>query len=468
MATNNNSPEKLETATKKRNIFVDVLAILFGISSWIGVTSTFIQLPLLVEKAPEGWSLASYISITVQSANIGSFAYVLYQKYSKRKIDDGYLIYITLLIGCIAAISMSFCYADTVEIGEKRHSIALLVFSLMFALVGCLSSVLFMPYMGRFRECYLVTYMFGMGLNGFLSSIVALIQGVGGPGECVNGYPTQPVPLFGTDLYFLIVFGVNVLSTIAFILLNNLSICKLEYAVGTIACGNDYHYDESEKNCNDGHPIPDDVRNLSTFNYIYLTLAVVGLSGLGNGLFPGLMTYSCLPYGRATYHYAVTLIAIANPLAGFICMLVPHTSIRAVRLLSIVGLMLAINIFWIALQSPFPIFRHSIFGSIQIVSLRFCFVRCSFYLKDDRYTFDRFHFICPTIYIGCIMGNIPLHNKLHENLNCLHISISRGPFAGLGRYSESNKCSNWFNNQFLFNQLYGNICFIQWLLVITN
>lgn len=369
MATNNNSPAKIETTIKKRNVFVDALAILFGISSWIGVTSTFIELPLLVEKAPEGWSLASYISITVQSANIGSFAYVIYQKYSKRKIDDGHLIYITLLIGCIAAISMSFCYEDTVQIGENRHSVALLVFTLMFALVGCLSSVLFMPYMGRFRECYLITYMFGMGLNGFLSSIVALIQGVGGAGDCLNGVPTYPVPLFGTDLYFLIVFGVILLGTVAFILLNNLSICKNEYTNGTIGCGNDYHYDESEKNGDDGNQIPDDVRNLSTFNYIYLTLAVVGLSGLGNGIFPGLMIYSCLPYGRVTYHYALTLSAIATPLAGFICMLVPHTSIRAVRVLSIIGLLLATNIFWIALQSPFPIFRHSIFGSIQIVSL---------------------------------------------------------------------------------------------------
>lgn len=133
-----------------RNIFVDALAILFGISSWIGVTSIFLQLPLIVSTAPEGWSLPSYIAITVQMGNIGSFAYVLYQKYSPKKIDDGLLIYIALLIGCVAAICMAFFYQVTFAIdGNTQYSVALLMFTLLFALVGCVSSVLFMPYMGE-------------------------------------------------------------------------------------------------------------------------------------------------------------------------------------------------------------------------------------------------------------------------------------------------------------------------------
>lgn len=371
-------PQPHERALKKRNIFVDALAILFGISSWIGVTSTFIQLPLIYSTAPEQWSIGSYIAITVQSANIFSFAYVLYQKYSKKKIDDGYLIYLTLFIGCIAAICMAFFYQHTIEINGSRHSVALLVFSLMFALVGCLSSVLFMPYMGRFRECYLVSYMLGMGLNGFLSSIMGLIQGIGEyeciPNDSANGTGPEFIkhfvpPLFGTELYFLIVFAIMVLSTIAFVLLNNLSICKEEYAAGTVSEGNDYHYDKREKNGDDDdQPIPDEVRHLSMFNYLFLMLAVVGLSGLGNGVFPGLMSYSCLPYGDATYHFAVKLAAIANPMAGFIAMFVPHTSIRVIRVLSIIGSILAAEIFWIALQSPNPILQGTIFGTIQIVS----------------------------------------------------------------------------------------------------
>lgn len=372
----NHESHNVGRSPARRNLFVDLLAILFGISSWIGVTSSFLQLPIIVATAPEGWDLPSYIAVTVQTANIGSFAYVIYQKFSRKKMNDGYLIYLTLTIGCLAAICMAFFYQHTIEVNGTQHSVALLVFVFMFALVGCLSSVLFMPYMGRFRECYLVTYMCGMGLNGFLSSVMALIQGVGDQQECSRDNSTgggesswqQAPPLFGTKEYFLIVFAILVLSTIAFILLNNLKICKKEYASGTVANGNEYHYDEKEKSEEEYRKIPQDVRHLSTFNWIFLMAAVVELSGLGNGILPGLMTYSCLPYGSVAYHYAVTLAAIANPLAGFVAMCVPHISIRVIRILSTIGLALAAYIYYVALQSPHPPFMDSIFGSIFIVS----------------------------------------------------------------------------------------------------
>lgn len=378
---------------RKRNLFVDVLAILFGIGSWIGVTSTYIQLPLIVASAPEGWTLPSYIVLTIQCANIGSFAYVLYQKYSPKKVDDGFLIYIMMLIGCAAAICMAFFYHRTIDINGSRYSVALLVFTLMFALVGCMSSVLFMPYMGRFRECYLVSYMLGMGLNGFLSSVLSLIQGVGGPPECIPTNSTDgpeftkyvPPPLFGIQLYFVFVFVIYVLSTIGFILLNNLGMCKKEYAMGTIGDGNEYYYDQKENTDDRNQKIPHDVLHLSTFNYVYLMAAVVGLSALGNGVFPGLMTYSCLPYGFVTYHFAVTLAAIANPCAGFIAMFVPHLSIRVVRLLSIIATIFAVYIFYIAVQSPTPPLKDSIIGIVLIVSIWFSWLGLHFHQSPNSH-----------------------------------------------------------------------------------
>lgn len=363
---------------KKRNIFVDALTILFGISSWIGVTSAYLQLPLIVSTAPEGWSLPSYMVITIQSANIISFAYVLYQKYSPKKIDDGLLIYITLFIGCVAAICMALFYEETTDIDGTKHSVALLTFCFMFAVVGCLSSVLFMPYMGRFRECYLVSYMLGMCLNGFISSIMALIQGVGGPPECIPNNSTDgpefvkyiSPPLFGIELYFIIVFVILVVCTIAFILLNNLSVCKNEYAAGTIETGNKYHYDKKDDESQEhDENVPENVLNLSVFNYVFLMAAVVGLSGLGNGILPGLMSYSCLPYGNVTYHLAVTLAAIAQPCSGLVAMFLPHTSIRVIRFLSFIGTILAVYIFYIATQSPSPPLQHSVIGYIIIVSI---------------------------------------------------------------------------------------------------
>lgn len=79
-------------------------------------------------------------------------------------------------MACIAAICMAFFYQTTAVIGGQQHSVALLGISFFLALIGWTSSVLFMPYMGRFREIYLVTYMVGEGLSGFYTSILSLIQ----------------------------------------------------------------------------------------------------------------------------------------------------------------------------------------------------------------------------------------------------------------------------------------------------
>ena len=49
-----------------RVILVDLLAILFGISSWISINGLWVELPMLVSHLPEQWTLPSYLSIIVQ------------------------------------------------------------------------------------------------------------------------------------------------------------------------------------------------------------------------------------------------------------------------------------------------------------------------------------------------------------------------------------------------------------------
>lgn len=202
-----------------RNVRVDLLAVLFGIGSWICVNSMFIQLPLIVSKdPPEGWSLPSYLSIIIQLGNIGPLCYTLFQKYSPRKLQDSYVIYVIYVIGCTASILMAFVYEKTAMVGGESRSVALMALGFCFAIVGCTSSVLFMPYMGRFREIYLITYLIGEGLSGLLASIMALIQGIGAP-ECILVNPateeyikhTSP-PRFETREFFIFVFAVMIVS----------------------------------------------------------------------------------------------------------------------------------------------------------------------------------------------------------------------------------------------------------------
>lgn len=47
-------------------LFVYVLVALFGSSSWLSTNSIWMELSLLTQKLPEGWSLPSYLSAVVQ------------------------------------------------------------------------------------------------------------------------------------------------------------------------------------------------------------------------------------------------------------------------------------------------------------------------------------------------------------------------------------------------------------------
>lgn len=50
---------------------VDMLSVMFGVGAWISINGLWVELPLLVQALPEGWSLPSFMSIIIQIANIG-------------------------------------------------------------------------------------------------------------------------------------------------------------------------------------------------------------------------------------------------------------------------------------------------------------------------------------------------------------------------------------------------------------
>ena len=63
-----------------------------------------------------------------------------------------------------------------VQIGGAERSTMLFVFVFLLSLVDCTSSVLFLPYMGLYRDVYLNSYLVGEGMSGFIPSIAALAQ----------------------------------------------------------------------------------------------------------------------------------------------------------------------------------------------------------------------------------------------------------------------------------------------------
>lgn len=364
---------KVRAVFAHRNALVDILAIFFGVGTWIGINSTYVQLPLLVNATPEGWNLASYIVIIIQVANIGPVLYASIQKFFP--IKDNFIIYSLLAIGVAAGFCMAFLHPMTAWIFGQERSLAIFINVFFFALVGCTSSVLFMPYFGRFRDIYLITYLIGEGLSGFLPAILALIQGVGGNDQCIviDGEIQRitPSPRFGTQTFFLVISSLFVASFVAFMLLDQLKSVRKEYAASvTIGHGNTYQYDSNQATENDSDQLPpkEGGKKLSDKNYRALLVLLGVVCMFSNAIFPSIMSFGTLPYGNVAYHLAVTLSSIANPVACFIAVFVTSTSIRNIIALCLVSIPFAMYSMVTAVMSPSPPLMGNVSGEILVVS----------------------------------------------------------------------------------------------------
>ncbi|XP_055376492.1 solute carrier family 52, riboflavin transporter, member 3-like isoform X2 [Condylostylus longicornis] len=384
---------------ENQNFIVNILSIFFGIAAWLGVNSIFVQLPLIVETAPEGWNLPSYIVVIVQLGNIGPIIYTLLNKIYPHKIKDAYMIYVVLIIGSISILLTAFLYNKTVNINEVEYSLALLILVFFLALNACTSSVLFMPYMGRFRAVYLIMYLIGEGLSGFLLSIVALIQGIGGNSKCIEVNTTNgatiyekytPPPLFATSDFFIFVFSLMLCCSIGFTLLDNLSICKKEYAAVKINHGNHYEYDTSdilEENVKKSKSNENIVTSTNTkinitskqHKLLLLILAIVCM--FGNGIIPSVQSYSCLPYGNIIYHLTVVFTYIASPLSCFLAIFLKHTSVKLILTLSGIVTIVASYCLITAILSPKPPLFETLGGGIIIIVAWTSFVGVVSYIK---------------------------------------------------------------------------------------
>ncbi|XP_055923806.1 solute carrier family 52, riboflavin transporter, member 3-B isoform X2 [Eupeodes corollae] len=360
---------KYRDIIKNRSLIVDLLAIFFGIGTWLCVNGTFLQLPLLVKTAPEYWSLPSYLSVVVQIGNLGPIIYTVLQSISRNKINESIVIYQLLATGTISTILAAFFYDRTATILDKEYSVALYIFTFCFALTGCTSSVLFMPYMGRFKEIYLITYFVGEGLSGLLPSVVALIQGVGGSTQCIFNQTESvwekytPPPLFGTKDFFIISFALMLCSCIGFLLLDRLKLAKKQYANVTVTTGNAYTYEKDERNAGAVEELP----QISSTQYNWMLILMTLIGFFANGMFNSIQSYSTMPYGNQAYHLAATLSVIANPVACFLAVFLPHTSLKSILSLLSIAALCTIYVFVTAVMSPSPFLMGSTWGSVLVI-----------------------------------------------------------------------------------------------------
>lgn len=206
-----------------------ICIVLFGSTSWLSTNSVWLELPLLTEKLPEGWSLPSYLTVVVQIASIGPLIYSIIRKLSKVSIPIPAMILTLLIFCCLCTVLMALFWSQTIFLFGQERSVVLMILLFGMALVNATSNVLFMPYMATFQDSYLTAYFVGMGLSALFPSIVSILQGSGNNCVVVNGtsIQTSGILQFGVKEFNFIMLSWMLLATVAFVCLIFLKNAKI-------------------------------------------------------------------------------------------------------------------------------------------------------------------------------------------------------------------------------------------------
>ncbi|KAE8600039.1 hypothetical protein XENTR_v10017445 [Xenopus tropicalis] len=373
-------------------LVVHLLCCLLGLGSWVAINGVWVELPLIVPHAPEGWELPSYLTLLIQFANIGPLAVTLTHKFQPKRLNEGLVIYLLLVVGALTCLLLTFLWNETSWIGGSRRSTALLALIFCLALVDCTSSVTFLPYMSRLRPVYLTTYFVGEGLSGLMPALIALGQGVGMV-HCVSENATQAngtqmnvtlstqyqqanFPVWG---FFLFLTGMMATSLLSFIMLNRMpnETCQIqdrermeEAAVDSGGVEQSPMMGEPVARAKEGTGSQKGKTTYTWVQGLFIFLVLGWVNALTNAVLPAVQTYSCMPYGGQIYHLAATLAAMANPLACGIAMYLPDRSLLSMGILTVTGTGIGCYIMGMAVLSPCPLLLYSSAGGAIIVSIQ--------------------------------------------------------------------------------------------------
>lgn len=409
---------------------VFMAVVLFSMSTWISITSIFVEMPLLVDFLPEAWSLPSYLVIIIQCSNIGPVIYAIVQKMKfggdkKRFVPlaipwfrdiEVVSVFVIMSVCVVSTLMLSLFWVVTVQLGDTLHSIPLFVLVSICALVSCTSSVVFLPYMARFKTCYISAFYIGNGLCGMVPGMLGLVQGIGQEPDCIfhndttlNGTTNvssvalevkYKQPLFSVSVFFSLITVLIIFCIVAFCFLNFASLCRDEMVAshenGKTEDVTSEKVEHTATNKMSAVPFlaessgsPEKTAEteilpisntrgeskrsksfLKRHGKLFLLLTYVGiLNGFTNSLIPASLSYTCLPYGRITYTLSVRLSSVAVPVASLSTLFFPETSLILIHSLMLIAFTIAVFLLVLAGHSPELLFEDFLTGQILIVSV---------------------------------------------------------------------------------------------------
>ncbi|KAI6230973.1 Riboflavin transporter [Aphelenchoides besseyi] len=416
------------------NPLVYVLVMVFGSSSWLSTNSVWLELSLLTQKLPEGWSLPSYLALIVQIACVGPLIYSVLLKGANITISAPPVIFVLLAVCTASEFLLAFFWDRTSVVFGENRSVTLMLFLFIMALVNSTSNVLFMPYMGAFHPSYLTAYFVGMGFSSLIPSIVSLAQGTS-EYECMesNGtfFPKYSPARFHVREYTMVMGVWMVIALLAFTILHffheNLSRRSQSSNEPSSEMESSPLKGEraQEQPTTTEQTVIEEEDRSGTKRYVILIACLALICAEMNAVVPSIQSYATMSYSMLAYHMALTLSNLAHPLASFLPMWVQPKGVRTLVCLTAFSTIVCAMIVVLALQSPTPFLHGSIFGSTftVVVSIITAFMHAylravlTAVLRDDAPHNESRLFWCGVyMQVGSFLGSVimfPLVNVAH-------------------------------------------------------
>lgn len=225
-----NPPSSVEMHSTSSNRFhlkaiVYVLVTIFGLGTWTNLAGIWIELPIVVSILPESWQLPAKLILIIQSANIVPIFIVTISLIFKLNTAsfEVPVNFILLLLSIAFAIAFAYLWDKTAYLFDIEQSIYLMILCFFTAIVDCMSSTTFIPFLYRYEPVYLNAYFLGEALTALLPALVGIFQGIG-TSDCVlndnqtNGtwIEVQHEARFSVRTYFLLLSSLPFAALLAF------------------------------------------------------------------------------------------------------------------------------------------------------------------------------------------------------------------------------------------------------------
>ncbi|CAF0855762.1 unnamed protein product [Rotaria sordida] len=396
------------------------LITIFALSTWLDVNGVWVELPLIVNQAPEGWALPSYLTLAIAISNIGPLIIILLKVFFKERLNERIFIYIEIIVGIISCILMAQYWNKTHYFAGQQRSVIFIVLVFLLGTLDTTSTVTYADYMKRYNSKLLNALYFGESLTSLVPSLLASIQGVGGEPICRENstYPEYSSPRFSVQIYFWIFVGIIFLSLCAFLILEYSTITKSHrvafvYQRPRISSSYELSIQLEPKSITLTEP------SSMTKNGYYSLLIIAFLSSIILfGILPSIGTYAVLPYSQRAYYISSIILPISNPLSVLIGLFIRSIlKYISIFILFTFATCVSLYVIIVAFLSPCPPFHDTTGGAILVISCYFLTYLVFYYIRlvignrvrQEYQNHSGLFWLGAASQMGSLLGAIPMY-----------------------------------------------------------